>query len=86
MRIGGHHGTPRRQDEAGLIVQLAQDVVVERSHEELANELRHRTSAAAMDHLDPTVTQIERPHIAGLDCLRDTHCATTATSLKRPYA
>ena len=65
---------------------LAQPIVVERAQEELIDQLRHRTAAAAVGHVDVPVLEVHGTDVARAHIVHAmAPVATTGTLLNRPY-
>jgi len=76
-----------RRVERGLIVALAQPVIVESVMENVGDELRHGAAAGAVREIDPTVCEVEFPPVRLCEFLRDVHeaalCPTPAAASSR---
>ena len=59
MTVRRHDHTPTHTWKTSLIIHGAQVFIIESSQKHIPNQLRHRTSPAAMRHVDMTMLDIE---------------------------
>ena len=72
MAVSGHHEACRfavqhGSWQHGAVVALTQVLVAQMAREQFRDQLHHGAAAGAMRQIDPTVLQIEWPHIASFD-------------------